>query len=191
MFPMLRVALRIQDMLILLIIGCLLLGAVYLIEQLGKELRKGSVAKTNFTPGHAPQFYFLLMALMAVITGIFTPANEMLDWQLYDTYFVISLSIIAVAAAGYFLFVSLVYFLARRLSLVKWMAVLHLALTAIIGLVFYRYYLEPAEPEVDLVGAVYKIEWARGVVFSLLAPVFSIVQILLPLNILIGLWRRR
>jgi len=143
MFPMLRVALRIQDLLILLVIGCALLGVVHLVDQLRAELRGSGVEKTNFTPWHAPHFHFLMMALMVGITGMFAPADQMLDWQLHDTYFVISLSVIGVMAAIYLLFVSLVYFMARRLSLLKWMVVMHLILTMTAGILFYLYYPTP------------------------------------------------
>ncbi len=187
---MLRVALRIQDMLILLAIGCVLLGAIYLVEQLGKELKKGSVAKTNFSPWQAPQFYFLLMATMMGMAGVFTSAEEMLDVQLNDTFFVISLSVIGVVAAVYLLFVSMVYFLARRLSLLKWMAVLHLALTVTAGILFYLYYPNPPAPSGYFDQASHEVFRTHNAIPGLSCWVASVAQILLPVNLLISWWRR-
>jgi hypothetical protein len=191
MFPMLRIALRIQDMLILLAIGCVLLGIVYLVDQFRAELRKSSLEKTNFTPWHAPHFHFLTMALMVGLTGVFAPADQMLDWQLYDTYFVISLSVVGVMAAAYLLFVSLVYFMARRLSLLKWMAVMHLVLTVTAGILFYLYYQNPPEPTDILDPTALEVFRTRNAVLGLSCGVAVVAQVLLPINLLIGLWRRR
>lgn len=190
MFPMLRVALRIQDLLILLAIGCVLLGIVYLMDLLRAELKKGGVEKTNFTPWHAPQFHFLMMALMVGVSGVFAPAGQTLDVQLYSTYFVISLPVLGVVVASYLLFVSFVYFMARRLSLMKWMTVLHLIMTAVVGLGLYLY--QQNQPDFTRPFSFETMDtmmfWHKTLDLCSLGLVFG--QLLLPVNLLIGLWRR-
>jgi hypothetical protein len=132
-----------------------------------------------------------MMALMVGISGVFMPAEQTLDLQLHDTYFVVSLPVIGVLAAAYLLFVSFVYFMARRLSLVKWIAVLHLFLTAIIGWAFYKFYLDLPEPDVIFATVPYSTFRMQSKIIGLFVLVLTLVQILLPLNLLVGWWRRR
>jgi hypothetical protein len=191
MFPMLRVALRIQDMLILLAIGCVLLSIVYLIDQFRAELKKSGVEKTNFTPWHSPHFHFLMMALMIGVGGVFSPADQMLDIQLHDTYLVISVGVIGVVAAAYFLFVSFVYFMARRLSLARWMVVLHLALSVAAGVAFYLYYPNlPVPSQISDLDTLIEYQF-RNKTIRFFCTVGVLAQALLPLNLLISWWRRR
>jgi heme/copper-type cytochrome/quinol oxidase subunit 1 len=198
MYPILKIALRLEDMFILVAACIVFLGIAYLVDRVRNELRNENFHAANYSAWQMPELAMFVAAVIMGSWAFLSSSSYTIDVQYHDTYLVIALLHIQLLVMGCFLLMSLVYFLARQLPLLKVLTILHLVLTFgvcfVVGFnaVFVggvpRSYTRGVDPEVsDAMSALMYFGW-------LIAPavfVFLCAQLLLLLNILIGLYRIR
>ncbi len=139
MLIILKIALRLQDMFILVAACFVFLGIAYLIDRIRDELREGSFHATNYSPWEMPELSMFVAALIAGSWYMFPNAIGLLGLKTQSADGMEAISEVSFLIMTALSIISLVYFLSRRLELVNMLTTFHLVLTFSSCLLFFHY----------------------------------------------------
>ena len=124
------------------------------------------------------QLYKLIWISTLLLLGLcFLGVNKLIDIQLYDSYFVISIFHLGLVCSGYLALTGFIYWLVRNKRLLSWMTVSHIFITI---LTFFM-----------LVILSLKLRVVNEKILLLLVMFFVSGQLVFIFNVIFGLFRDR